>query len=131
MAEQSASVPTLIREVVGDARQLVHDEILLARAEVKEQTSDAKAIGLLFGVSAVLALTGLVLLAVALGAAIADVFNWPTWAGFGSVATVSGIAAYVLLGQGRTKLSNLEILPRTRASVRENIAWIQSKSSGR
>ena len=131
MAEQSASVPTLIRDVVGDARQLIHDEILLARAEVKEQTGDAKAIGLLFGVSAVLALTGLVLLAVTLGAAIADVFNWPTWAGFGIVTILAVLAAYVLLGRGRAKLSNLEILPRTKASVRENIAWIQSKSSGR
>ena len=131
MADRAGSVPTLIREVVGDARQLIHDEIALARAEVREQTSAAKTIGVLFGASAVLALVGLVLFAVALGSAVADVLNWPAWVGYLAVGVLAAVGAYVLMGQGQAKVANLEVLPKTRTSMRENIAWIQSKSSGK
>ena len=131
MADRAGSVPTLIHEVLGDARQLIHDEIALARAEVREQTSTAKTIGVIFVASAVLALVGLVLLAVAVGSSVADLFNWPPWVGYGGVAVLAAAGAYVLLGQGRARVAQLEVLPKTRTSLRENIAGIQSKSSGK
>jgi uncharacterized membrane protein YqjE len=129
MSDQAVSVPTLIREVVGDARRLINDEIALARAEVREQTAEAKTVGMLFGAAALLGLVGVVLLAVAIGAAISDFFNWPLWIGNAVVAVVAAAGAFLFFGQGRSHAAEIQVLPKTKASLRENIAWIQSKSS--
>jgi steroid 5-alpha reductase family enzyme len=79
----------------------------------------------------VVALIGLVLLSVALGGAVADLFNLPGWAGLGIVGVVMAIVAFVLVGRGRAQLTNIRGLPRTQETLRENITWMQSKSSSR
>jgi uncharacterized membrane protein YqjE len=132
MADQvRTSVPTLIREVVSDARQLIHDELLLARAEAREQAGEAKSLGMIAGAAVLFALTGIVLIAAAIGVALADVLGWPMWAGIGIVAVLFCVGGFVLYSLGRSRMSALRIMPKTKASLQENIAWIQNKSSRR
>lgn len=99
------------------------------RAEVREQAGDAKGIGLVFGGAVVLALVGVVLLFVALAAAAAELFGFSMWVSVGVLAIVTGGVAYLLWSQSRKQLATLHVLPKTRASVQENIAWIRSKSN--
>jgi hypothetical protein len=130
MAEpHTLSIPTLVRELIADARELIREELALLRAEAREQTGEAKGIGLLFGGALVLALVGIVLLFVAVAAAAAELFGISMWVSFGVLALLAAGAAYVLQGQGRKQLATLKVLPKTRASVQENIAWIQTKSN--
>ena len=132
MADQvRTTVPTLIREMVSDARQLIRDEILLARVEAREQAGEAKTLGMIAGAAVLFALTGIVLIAAAIGVGLADLLEWPMWAGIGIVAVLFCIGGFVMYGIGRSRVSALQIMPKTKASLRENIAWIQSKSSSR
>ena len=125
------SIRTLIRDVVGDARDLLRQEVMLARAEVREQAGTAKSIGIVLGAAALLAITGLVLVATALSTAAADLFGIPLWVSYAGMALLLSVAAYFLATHGRRQIAATEVLPKTRASVRENIAWIQSKSISR
>jgi len=122
------TIPMLIREVVSDARQLIHEEILLARAEAREQAAEAKTLGLIAGVAVLCTLTGIILVAAAIGVALADVLDWPLWAGIGLVAVLFCAGGYVFYSIGRARVATLQIMPKTRASLQENIDWIRSRS---
>ena len=131
MATEVASVRTLIREVVHDARDLVHQEVTLARTEAREQIGTAKSIGIVLGAATVLAVVGVALFAVALSSAITALFGIPLWASYAGMAVLLSVVAYFLATYGRQQLTNTEVLPKTKASLRETMAWIQSKSNSR
>jgi hypothetical protein len=125
------SIPALIRSVLDDARELIRDEVALARAELREEATVAKRVGIAFAAAAVLAIVGAVLFSIALGGAVADLLDMPAWAGYGIVAVLLAGSAYLLAGRGSTHLAKIGGLPRTRQSVRENMEWIRSRSSSR
>jgi hypothetical protein len=132
MAEQAAeSIPGLIRGVVNDARELIREEIALAKSELREEISAARTVATTFAAAALLALIGIVLFSIALGGAIADLFNTPAWVGYGIVAVLLGAGAYLLVSRATTALGKIRALPKTQESLRENIAWMQSRSSSR
>ena len=132
MAEpQTTTVRSLIHDVISDARALVLGEVALMRAEVREQTVEAKRLAMLFGGALVLALVASVMLFVALAAGLAVLFGVPAWATFAGMAVLVAAAAALVFSHARAALSRVHVLPKTRASVQENIAWIQSKYSSR
>ena len=131
MAEHTESIPSLIRSVLNDARELIREELALAKAELREEVSAGRRVAVAFAAAALLALLGLVLLSVALGGAVADFFDLPTWAGLGIVAVIMAVAAFVLANRGRAQLANIRGLPKTQETLRENITWMQSKSSSK
>ena len=132
MAEYSnESIPALIRSVMGDARELIREEIALAKAELREELAAGRAAGVSFAAAALLAVVAIVLLCIALGGAIAYAFNLPGWVGYGIMSLLLGGVAYFLVSRGRTQVASIGGLPKTRASLQENITWIQSKSSSR
>jgi hypothetical protein len=122
------SIPGLIRSLLDDTRDLIREEIALARAEVREE---AQTVGFAFGAAALAALIGVTLLCVALGGAIAYFLNWPPWAGYGVMTVLLLGSAYLLVRHGRGHLMKARALPKTIESVKENMAWLQSKSARR
>ena len=132
MAEpETSSIPALFRGVLDDARELIREEIALLRAEIREEASAAQKAGIALAAAGLLATMGAVLLCIAIGSAIAYFFNAPTWVGYGVVSLLLGAAAYLCVNRGRAGLANVRGLPKTKESLRENMVWIQSKSSGR
>jgi integral membrane sensor domain MASE1 len=132
MAEyRSESVPDLVRGLLSDTRDLIREEIALARTEISEEISAAQTVGVAFGAATVAALVGVVVLSVAIGGAIAYVLGWPTWAGYGMVAILLLGSAFVLFRYGRGRLAQLRALPKTTATVKENLEWMQNKSNAK
>jgi hypothetical protein len=131
MDDTTSSISGMIRSVLDDARELIREEIAVARAEVREEMSAAQTVGVAFGAAAVAGMTALVLLCAALGGALADLFNWPTWAGLGAVALLLGVLAFFAVRYAQGQLGNIRALPKTAATLRENMAWIQDKSRPR
>lgn len=129
MEDTAGSISGIIRGILDDARELIREEIAVARAEIREEMSAARTIGVAFGAAAVAAMTAVVLLCVALGGAVADLFDWPTWAGLGIMAVLLGAVAFFALRYGQRQLGHLRALPKTTATLRENMAWIQDKST--
>jgi fructose-specific phosphotransferase system IIC component len=125
------SIPALIRGVMDDARLLIREEIGLARAELREEVSAVRNVAIAFGAAALLAVVGVVLLSVALGGAVAAMFDAPAWVGYGIVALMLLAGAFVFISRGRTRLANIRMLPMTRESLQENMQWLRSRSSSK
>jgi hypothetical protein len=118
--ETESSVGGLVRGALDDVRDLFREEVALARAEMRAELSKAGAAAARFGAAGVaLWFAGMFLLVtVALG--IASLFNWPAWAGFGIVAGLLAIAGIVLLAGARRAAGEVQPLPRTVESIKEN-----------
>lgn len=128
--EHDASMSQLISGIVGDAQELVRKEIALARQEVREEIDAAKNAGIKLGIAgAVLAVGGLlVVLAIAQG--IADLLNWPVWAGYALVGVVLAIVGGVLLSAGQRQIKSVHPVPeRTVETMKENVEWIKDRTT--
>src|SRR5262245_43248262 len=94
-------IADLIRSLLQDTRDLIREEIALARAEIREEIGAVQTVGIAFGSAAFAALLGATLLGIAIGGLIAYLLAWPSWAGYGIVAVLLLITAFVLVRYGR------------------------------
>jgi hypothetical protein len=124
------SIGSLIRGILMDLRTLVREEIALARVEIREQAGRARGAAVSFGIAATALLFGGAFLLVALATAIADLLNWPVWAGFLVVAVVLSLVGFITLASGRKKLQTVSPVPaETISTVKENSEWIAKRLS--
>lgn len=126
----SDSIGGIVRGILTDVRQLIREEIALARVEVREQAGRAKLAAAALGGAAVALLFGGIFLLVALAGAVADLLELPLWGGFLAVALLLGLIGLVLFLTGRSKLRALHALPeQTVATLKENSEWIAKRLS--
>jgi len=121
-------VGDLVREVISDLSTLVRQELALAKAETKQELTEAgKAGGALGGAGLAGWLTILFLsLAVMFGLGAVMPLGWAALI----VAVVWGIAAAVLFVVGRNKMRAVNPVPeRTVQTVKEDVQWLQSRSN--
>ena len=114
------SVASLIKGALDDGRELIREEIALARAELRAEANRVSAAGIRLGMAGVLLMFAAALLFVAISLGVAALFNWPAWAGFGLVAVVLAIAGAIFMSSGRSMLRTVETLPRTKHTIKEN-----------
>jgi uncharacterized membrane protein YqjE len=127
------SIRGLVRGILTDIRSLIHEEIALARMEIREQAGRARAAAISFGMAAAAMLFAGTFLLIALATAIADLLEWPIWAGFLAVAVLLSAAGLLTLVAGRSQLRNVHAVPpETMSTLKENSEWIAKRlSSGR
>ncbi len=124
------SIGGLLRGILGDFRTLLQEELTLARLEIRDQAARMRTAAVSLGVAAVALLFGLTFLLIAVATALADLLDWPTWAGFLTVAAVLSVAGLVLLASARKKLSQVSAVPEnTLSSIKENAQWISKRLS--
>ena len=126
--DQDTSISGLIKGLLDDARDLIREEMQLARAEIREEVAKLGTAVAAFAVAAAVGLIGAVLFSVALGGALAYVLRWPSWAGYGIAALVFLAGGWGLFLYARGRLRAMRGLPNTSDSVKENLAWMQKKS---
>jgi uncharacterized membrane protein YqjE len=120
----------LVRGILTDIRTLIHEEIALARVEIREQAGKARAAAISFGVAAAALLFAGTFLLIAIATAIADLLNWPIWAGFLAVAVLLSAAGLITLASGRTQLKSVHAVPpETMSTLKENSEWIAKRLS--
>ncbi|MBC8160859.1 MAG: phage holin family protein [Roseiflexaceae bacterium] len=130
MTERDSSVGTLVSSIVGDVQTLARQEIALAREEIKEELSTARDAAVKLGIAAAVLSIGGILLTVFLSLAIADLFDWPTWAGFGLVGLVFAIIGGVLLFLGKKDIDKIQPMPqKTIDTMKENVEWIKDRTT--
>jgi hypothetical protein len=124
------SIGSLVSGILGDLRQLIRDEIALARVEMREQAGRAKlAVGALGAAAVALAFGGVFLL-VAIAIGIADLLGWPLWAGFLVVAMMLSVGGLIMLSTGRRRLRSVHAVPeQTVETLKENSEWIAKRLS--
>lgn len=124
------SIGSLLRGILLDLRMLVREEIALARVELREQAGRAKAGAISLGLAAAALVIGLVFLLIAAATAIADVLDWPVWAGFLALAVVLGLCGIAAMLFGRRQLRSVHAVPTEAVStLKENAEWIAKRLS--
>ena len=113
------SLGGLVSGALDDVRELVREELLLARVELREELSKATAAGVQFGAAGISLLFAAAFLFVALALGISAAFDWPAWAGFGIVAILLAIAGLVFVSGGRKSVRAVRPLPRTVHTIKE------------
>ena len=124
------SISGLVRGILMDLRTLVREEIALARVEITEQVGRARGAAVSFGIAAAALAFGGTFLLIALALAIADLLNWPAWAGFLIVALLLTVAGLFSVSSARKQLQSVHALPEeTVMTLKENSEWIAKRLS--
>ena len=118
--ETETSITGLVRGVLDDARDLIREEVALAKAEARLEVSRAASAGARFGAAAVAGWFALMFVLGAIALGISAAFNWPAWAGLAIVGVLLGITAAVMVSAARAAARRIEPMPRTIQSVKEN-----------
>jgi|SRR5581483_7617294 len=129
--ESPASVSTLVGGIIEDAQQLMRQELALARREIQEELTKAKAAAASLALGAVVSLFGGILLCFMLVHLITWVsHDWiPLWGSFAIVGGSLTILGIVLLYAARNRASEINLVPkRTVETMRENVQWIRNQT---
>ncbi len=128
--EHDVSVATLLSGIVGDAQELVRKEIALARQEIREEIGAAKDAGIRLAIAGVVLAVGGLLLVLTLAQALADLLDWPVWAGYGLVGVVLAIVGTILFSSAQKRMQEIHPLPeKTVATLKENVEWIKDRTT--
>jgi hypothetical protein len=122
------SVTALVSGIVQDMQQLVHQEIQLARTEVKQEWEKAKtAAGALAAGLALLGVGGVLLCFLIVH--LLHYFGVPLWGGFGIVGGVLALAGAVLAAVGYSQANSVNVVPpQTAQTLKENVQWIKNQT---
>lgn len=124
------SIGDLIRGILDDVRRLVREEIALARVEVTEQVGRLRSAGVAFVVAALALAFGGTFVLVALALGIADLLDWPAWAGFLAVAVLLLAGGLASAMAGRAQVRAFRAVPEeTVSTLKENSEWIAKRLS--
>ncbi|MET8910944.1 phage holin family protein [Micromonospora sp. NPDC004551] len=112
------SVGELLGDVTRDLSTLVRQEVELAKAELREEASQAGKAGGMFGGAAVAGFLAVLFVSYAVWWGLSNVMD-EGWAAL-IVAVVWAVASAVLLANARTNMRRLRaVLPRTKQTARE------------
>ena len=124
------SIGSLVRGILTDFRELIREEVALARVEIREQAGRARAAAMSLGAAVVALAFGGTFLLVALAVGIADLLDWPVWAGFLILSVALGAGGWAMLTSGRKRLQTIHAVPQqTVETLKENSEWIAKRLS--
>lgn len=116
-------IAQVLSDIAGNVQHIVRAEMRLAKAELKQDVALVKRGALFMIVGAVTGVLGLAFLCLAAVYALAS--TMPAWAAALIVAIVITIVSTLFLLTARRQISGLG-LPRTTATVQENVQWVKT-----
>lgn len=121
------SMTELVRDIAGNAQEIVRSEIRLARTEIKEESIKAAKAGALLGGGALIGLFGLNFFFWSL------IFGLSTWVPMSgsalAIAVLLGITGLVLVLAGRDRMKEVKVKPeRTVNALREDVEWLRNQT---
>jgi xanthine/uracil permease len=122
------SIGTLLTDLTEDMGRLVRQEIELARVETMQKVNQAMRSIILMVAGGLLAYAGLITLLIAAAIALGRIM--PYWLSSLVVGVVVLIVGAILIGSGRSSLSNLTVVPEnTVESIKEDARWAKEQVS--
>ena len=123
------SLGELVGELTGELSTLFHKEIELAKAEARDEASNAGKAAAMFGGAALAGWLALLMLSLAAAWILDDEFDLDRALSFAIVGAVWTIAAIILQRVGRTRLARVRGLPQTKATIKEDVEWAKTQTS--
>jgi len=122
------SLGELVASATRDLSSLVHQEVELAKAELKKEAKAAGTGAGLFGAAGFAGVLALIFLSIALAYAISWLGIGLGW-GFFIVGMLYLVVAVVLGLSGKKKISQVGPPERTITTVKDDIAWAKNPTS--
>lgn len=119
-------ISAVVHDIVGNIQDIVRSEMRLAKTELREELGKMRDGGLLVGIGVIMLSFTLLFILLAIVYALSLVL--PAWMAALVVAAGVGLVAAVCLGLGMKKLKTLRGMPRTTASLKENVEWARQQT---
>ncbi len=127
VADSEPSVTSLLSGIVKDAEELIKQQLLLFRHELKDDVNRAREALPSLGAGVVLILAAVVFL----GTTVALLLNWavgdahlPLWVCFLIVTAVFGVVGCCLLYFAKMTLESLPMSHQAAEATKENVEWL-------
>jgi uncharacterized membrane protein YqjE len=121
------SLGELFSLMTSDMSTLFRKELQLAKVEAKDEVAQVgRASAMMLG-AAVGAMTALTMLSFALAWWIDQALN--TAVSFLIVGLMWAVVAAAMLSAGRKKLKDIEVLPQTKQTIKEDVEWAKTQKT--
>ena len=122
-----AGLGELFSEMTSELSTLMRKEVELAKVETKEEASRAAKAGALLGGGGLAAWLGVLFASLAAAFLLDQALNRAL--AFLIVALVWLVAAAIAIQAGRRRIKDLEVLPQTMETIKEDVAWAKEQKS--
>ena len=121
------SLGELFSLMTSDISTLFRKELQLAKIEAKNEAAQAGRAGALLAGAGVVGMTALTMLSFALAWWIDQALN--TAVSFLIVGVLWVVVAAAMQSAGRKKLKDIEVLPETKQTLKEDVEWAKTQNS--
>jgi hypothetical protein len=121
------SLAALLGGIMKDAKDLLVQELMLAKLEGHDELRQIKTAALSLGIGVGVAAVGGILLIVMLVHVLAAYTDIPLWGCYGIVGSVFGVLGWVLLASGKHKIEEIDVMPQTVETMKENAQWLREQ----
>jgi hypothetical protein len=118
------SLAALLGGIMQDAKNLLIQELTLAKLEGQDELGQIKTAALLLGIGIGVSAVGGMLLSMMLVHVLAAYTDVPLWGCYGIVGGVLAVLGWVLLAAGKHKVEEIDVLPQTVETMKENAQWL-------
>jgi uncharacterized membrane protein YqjE len=122
-----ASLGDLFGELTRELTALFRQEVQLARTEATKEVGRMGRAAAMFGTAGVAGLLALSMLSMALAWLLDQAINRAL--AFAIVGAVWAIAAVVLVARARREAKDVEVLPVTKQTLKEDVEWARAQRS--
>jgi nitrate/nitrite transporter NarK len=122
-----ASLGELFTEMTTELGRLMHQEVELAKVEAKADMSRTAKVAAMMGAAGLAGWLGVLFVSLALAWLLDQAMNRAL--AFALVAVVWLIAAAVLYASGRRRAKDIEVLPTTIETLKEDVEWAKAQKS--
>ena len=128
----ASSFASLIDGLIHDIKNLMAQEIRLAKHEIQEELGKARTATVSFGAGIGVAVVGALLLILMLVHLLQALTALPLWACYGIVGGVCLAAALALLVKGKKTVADIHVVPpKTVQTMKEHATWIKDHTQSR
>jgi Flp pilus assembly protein TadB len=125
--ENGRSIADVLQDIVANVQTIIRAEIRLAKTEVREEITKARAAAGMMAGGAVAALFTIWLLLLTAFFALSTVM--PFWAAALVLLIVMAIVTAILLTAGRKRLKTVNTKPeKTIETMKENVQWVKTQT---
>ena len=126
------SFTSLVEKLIEDFRNLIVQEIRLAKHEFEHEVGKAKAAAVSMSVGIGLAFLGGLLLIVMLVLLLQALTGLPLWACYGIIGGACLAAGIVLLMKAKSTATGIHVVPpKTVQTLKENVTWMKDQTQSR
>jgi hypothetical protein len=124
------SLASLLGDLITDAKNLLLQEVTLAKLEMQDELQKTKTAALSFAIGAGVAVAGGLLLLLMLVHLLVAFTTLPLWGCYGIIGGVLLVIGLIFLATGNQTAAQIEVVPpKTVETLKENAQWIKEQTT--